>query len=63
MRTNIDIDDALMREVLEITGLKTKKEAVDLALRTLLRLKRQERIRQWRGRLQWCGDLERMREM
>ncbi len=62
MRTNIDIDDALMREVLEITGLKTKRQAVDLALRTLLRLKRQERIRQWRGRLRWSNDLEHLRE-
>jgi Arc/MetJ family transcription regulator len=42
VRTTIDIDDKLMKAVLKATGLKTKREAVDLALRTLLRLKAQE---------------------
>jgi Arc/MetJ family transcription regulator len=46
MRTTIDIDDKLMKAVLKATGLKTKREAVDLALRTLLRLKAQENARQ-----------------
>lgn len=41
MRTNIVIDDALMADTLEATGLKTKREAVELGLRTLLRLRRQ----------------------
>ena len=62
MRTNIDIDDDLMREVLKATGLKTKKEAVELGLKTLLRLKQQERIRHYKGKLRWTGDLEQMRE-
>ena len=61
MRTNIVIDDDLMKEVLKLTGLKTKREAVEQGLKTLLRLKRQEQIRNYRGRLQWEGDLERMR--
>lgn len=61
MRTNIVIDDRLMRDTLRATGLKTKREAVDLGLRTLLRLSRQEQIRRFRGKLQWHGDLERMR--
>ncbi len=61
MRTNIVIDDQLMQEVLRLTGARTKKEAVELGLRTLLRLKKQEEIRAYRGRLQWEGDLERMR--
>jgi Arc/MetJ family transcription regulator len=42
MRTTIDIDDKLMRDALLATGLKTKREAVELGLRTLLRLRRQE---------------------
>jgi Arc/MetJ family transcription regulator len=46
VRTTIDIDDKLMKAVLKATGLKTKREAVDLALRTLLRLKAQENARQ-----------------
>ena len=61
MRTNIVIDDKLMAEALEITGARTKREVVELGLRTLIQLKRQERIRGFRGRLRWTGDLERMR--
>ena len=61
MRTNIVIDDRLMRATLRATGLKTKREAVELGLRTLLRLKRQGQIRQLRGKLNWQGDLDTMR--
>jgi Arc/MetJ family transcription regulator len=61
MRTNIVIDDKLMEEALRATGLKTKKEAVELALRTLLRLQRQKQIRSLRGKLDWRGDLDVMR--
>lgn len=61
MRTNIVIDDKLMRESLRATGLKTKREAVELGLRTLVRLSRQERIRRHRGKLAWQGDLDAMR--
>ncbi len=61
MRTNIVIDDALMADALKATGLKTKREAVELGLRTLLRLRRQAEIRRFRGKLAWEGDLEAMR--
>lgn len=61
MRTNIVIDDRLMSDTLMVTGLKTKREAVELGLRTLLRLRRQEEMRGYRGRLAWEGDLEAMR--
>ena len=61
MRTNIVIDDTLMRDVLKATGLKTKREAVELGLKTLLRLKQQERIKDFRGKLRWEGDLDAMR--
>ena len=61
MRTNIVIDDALMDDVLKLTGLKTKREAVELGLKTLIRLKRQEEIRRFRGKLHWDGDLDQMR--
>ena len=61
MRTNILIDDKLMRDALRATGLKTKREAVDQALRTLLRLMRQGDIRRLRGKLDWQGDLNAMR--
>jgi Arc/MetJ family transcription regulator len=56
MRTGIVIDDKLMRDTLRATGLKTKREAVEEGLRTLLRLAKQAEIRQFRGKLDWQGD-------
>ena len=61
MRTNIVIDDDLMRDALKATGAKTKREAVELGLRTLLKLRKQQHIKRLRGRINWQGDLERMR--
>ena len=61
MRTNIVIGDKLMEETLRATGLKTKREAVELGLRTLLRLRKQAEIRKYRGKLEWQGDLDAMR--
>jgi len=61
MRTNIVIDDELMQQVLKQTGLKTKREAVEQGLKTLLKLKRQELIRDYRGKLLWEGNLDDMR--
>ena len=62
MRTNIVIDDKLMKDTLMVTGLKTKREAVEQGLRTLLRLRKQEEIRRFRGKLNWQGDLDAMRK-
>jgi Arc/MetJ family transcription regulator len=61
VRTNIVIDDKLMRDTLRATGLKTKREAVELGLRTVLRLRKQAEIRRLRGKLNWQGDLNAMR--
>lgn len=61
MRTNIVIDDKLMRDTLRVTGVKTKREAVELGLRSLLRLGKQAEIRKLRGTMKWEGDLDRMR--
>ena len=61
MRTNILIDEQLMAEVLKTTGAKSKREAVELGLRTLLLLKQQEHIKAFKGKLAWEGDLEEMR--
>jgi len=61
MRTNIVIDDKLMADTLRATGLTTKREVVELGLRTLLRLRQQEGLRRLRGKLNWQGDLEAMR--
>lgn len=62
MRTNIEIDDKLITDTLKVTGLKTKREVVELGLETLLRLKRQEKLaKKLRGKVKWEGDLEEMR--
>ncbi|PIQ63927.1 MAG: DUF2191 domain-containing protein [Bacteroidetes bacterium CG12_big_fil_rev_8_21_14_0_65_60_17] len=61
MRTNIVIDDTLMQKALKITGLKTKREAVELGLKTLIRLGEQAKIKSLRGQVEWEGDLDRLR--
>lgn len=61
MRTNIVIDDNLMSDALQLTGLKTKKEAVEMGLKTLIRLKKQEEIKKFKGKLKWEGNLDSMR--
>jgi len=61
MRTNIVIDDVLMSQALTASGLKTKKETVEEALRLLISLKSQAKIRSFRGKLTWEGSLEEMR--
>jgi Arc/MetJ family transcription regulator len=60
MRTTIETDDKPMKHVLRATGAKTKKEAVELRLRTLLALRAQEKVRQLRGKTTWEGDLNAM---
>lgn len=61
VRTNIEIDDKLMKDALRATGAKTKKEAVELGLRTLVELRAQEKARELRGKITWEGDLNAMR--
>jgi Arc/MetJ family transcription regulator len=61
MRTNIEIDEKLMTAALRASGARTKREAVELGLRTLVRLSLQSQIRRYRGRLLWEGDLDALR--
>ena len=61
VRTNIEIDDNLMADALKATGLNTKKEAVELGLKALIKLNKQASIRALRGKLKWEGNLEEMR--
>lgn len=61
MRTNIVIDDKLMDEALKVSRLKTKKDAVEEGLKLLIQRKKQESIKDLRGKLNWKGDLEDMR--
>ena len=60
-RTNIVIDDELMEEVLRVSGIKTRREAVDTALRFYLNRARQLEILNYFGKLPWDGDLDEMR--
>ena len=67
MRTNIDIDDHLMKQAMRHSGISTKKGAVEAALRLLIETHNQGSIRRFRGKVRWNGDLavsrrERVRE-
>ncbi|MEI9850583.1 MAG: type II toxin-antitoxin system VapB family antitoxin [Sphingomonas sp.] len=61
MRTNIEIDDALMAQAMQASGARTKREAVEIALRGLVQLGRQKEILKLRGKINWVGDLDAMR--
>lgn len=61
MRTNIVIDDELMNDAIRLTGIKTKREVVEIALKSLIKIKKQENIRDFKGKLKWEGDLDDMR--
>ena len=61
MRTNIDIDDKLMRQAMRSSGARTKRAAVEEGLRLLIRTRGQRAIRRLRGNVTWEGDLQRSR--
>jgi Arc/MetJ family transcription regulator len=61
MRTNIDIDDKLMRQAIRSSGAGTKRAVVEEGLRLLIATRGQRTIRRLRGRVAWEGDLERSR--
>jgi Arc/MetJ family transcription regulator len=61
MRIYVEIDDRLMRDALQATGMETEREVVEEALRTLLRIKKQAELRKLRGNVDWRGDLDEMR--
>lgn len=57
MRTNIDIDDRLMREAMRSSGARTKRAAVEAGLRLLIQTRAQATIRRLRGKIRWDGNL------
>jgi Arc/MetJ family transcription regulator len=61
MRTNIVLDDKLVERAQKLTGIKTKREVVHEALRTLILLQEQGSVRTARGKLKWEGDLHEQR--
>jgi Arc/MetJ family transcription regulator len=62
MRTNIDIDEQKMAEVMDILGTKTMRETVDQLLRERIQIKGQSAMRKWRGKIDWQGDLDEWRK-
>jgi Arc/MetJ family transcription regulator len=61
MRTNIDIDDALMAEAQKVSGETTKKQTVEQALRLMIKLRRQQEVDKAFGKYRWRGNLARSR--
>ncbi len=61
MRTNVVIEDALMKSALKLSGLKTKKDAIEAGLKLLVEFNRQVKVRDFRGKLKWVGNLDKMR--
>jgi Arc/MetJ family transcription regulator len=57
MRTNIDIDDNLMRQAMRHSGVRTKKATVEAALRLLIATRLQAGMRRFRGKVKWEGNL------
>jgi Uncharacterized protein conserved in bacteria (DUF2191). len=62
MRTNIEIDDKLMKEAMRRAKTRTKRETVEQGLRILIRLNRQEGMRRFKGKVKWEGNLEESRQ-
>jgi Arc/MetJ family transcription regulator len=62
MRTNIVIDDQLMDQAINLSGLETKKAVVEQALKLYIQLLQQAALRELRGKLRWEGDLDQMRQ-
>lgn len=61
MRTNIVLDEQLVSEAQHLTGITTKRGIVEEGLKTLIRMKKQQAIKSWRGKLAWNDDLDAMR--
>lgn len=58
MRANVVLDDELMASALKVSGLKTKKDAIEEGLRLLIQVKSQKEIKRYRGKLKWSGNLD-----
>lgn len=61
MRTNVVLDDDLMQTALKLSGYKTKKRAIEEGLKLLIQLNHQKKIKAFRGKLRWTGNLDEMR--
>ena len=62
MRANVEIDDELLQEALQVSGLRSKRAAVEAGLKALIRLGRQKKILDLAGKIRWEGNLDESRE-
>jgi Arc/MetJ family transcription regulator len=62
MRTNVILDDDLMKSAVKLSGLKTKKAAIEEGLKLLVQRSHQAKTREFRGKLKWSGNLDEMRK-
>jgi len=63
MRTNIELDDTLMRQALKLSKLRTKREVVQEALKNYVSSMKRKELLQLKGRVTWEGDLKAMRSL
>jgi len=61
-RTNIVLDDRIVKECMNITGIKTKKDVIHYALNELIRRNDQKKLLELKGKIEWDGDLEQWRK-
>lgn len=61
MRTNVVINDDLMKSALKFSGLRTKKDVIEAGLQLLVKFNRQTKVKDFRGKLKWVGNLDEMR--
>jgi Arc/MetJ family transcription regulator len=62
IRTNIVLDKYLLDAALQVTGIKTRRQLIEHALRELVRHKQQRKLLSLKGNIQWEGDLDTLRE-
>ncbi|MDI6864954.1 type II toxin-antitoxin system VapB family antitoxin [Thermodesulfovibrio yellowstonii] len=61
-RTNIELDEDILKEAMELTKIKTKKDVVNLAISELVKKLKRKKILELEGKVQWEGNLDEMRE-
>lgn len=61
MRTNIDLDEDLLREAMKLSKISTKKEVVNAGLQEIINLHRVASLKELQGKVKWVGNLEKMR--
>jgi len=61
-RTNIELDEDILKEAMELTKIKTKKDVVNFAISELVKKLKRKKILELEGKVQWEGNLDEMRK-